>query len=323
MKQRVLIAAATVITALGGGLLCAQQVHPRPSRTPSSLQPQSSTSQQGLASQAFTAASVPLIAPPVASPAFVAANTSTLVTVTVQILDPALLPSGVNLLRIGATGTQPIVLGVMHDDGANGDAIAGDHVYTLQTTFHEVMPGAITLQVSAAVRGQLKRATSPLMQVAVWGSLTDATSGFSTLYPPGLYNLIDTSTPSIFSLQSSPGGVAIGGVAPEDGSNATTSGFSVIIEAAKYGGSFDINTWLTTAAPYSEIDSLTPTTINALPAYVITFKNQIGAGRPTVVVYRHGYVYQISYASTFAPGSAADQNGLNAFNLILQNFTLF
>ena len=57
-----------------------------------------------------------------------------------------------------------------------------------------------------------------------------------------------------------------------------------------------------------------------MPGYEITFKNEIGSGRPTVIVYNQGYIYQISYASTFAPGSSADQSGINTFNDVVQNF---
>jgi hypothetical protein len=289
----------------------------------SSVQPQSSTSAQALALQAARATSTATVATPIASPIFITVNTSTLVTITVQALDATLIPDSINLLRLGAAGTQPTILGVMHDDGLNGDAVAGDHIYTLQKVFSEATVGQIQLQVSAAFHRQLRRVASQILEFPVWGVLTDPTSRFMAPYPPGLYNLSNSSTPTSFSLESSPGGVAIGGVAPEDGSNATTSGFSIIIQVSPYNTSFDINTWLATAAPYSEIDTLATTTIAGVSAYVITFKNQVGAGRPTAVVYHQGSVYQISYASTFAPGSVADQNGVNAFNSILQNFTFF
>ena len=244
------------------------------------------------------------------------------VQTTVQVLDPTLIANSVNLLRLGPAGTQPTILGVMHDDGQKGDKVASDHIYTLQMFFDESGAGQIPLEVSAAFRGQLKRVISPIIQVAVSGVLTDPISGFTTLYPPGLSSLTPTNTPSgPFTLASSPQGVDIGGDGPEDSSNATTSGFTVIITPTQFTGNFDISTWLSINAPYSDIDTLTTSSIGGQPGYEITFKNQVGAGRPTVVVYHDGYVYQISYASTFALGSAGDSQGISAFNLVIQNFS--
>jgi hypothetical protein len=156
--------------------------------------------------------------------------------------------------------------------------------------------------------------------VNAWNSLIDPISGFSTMYPPSLYDLSSLTIASgVFSLESSPQGVAIGGDGPEDGSDATTSGFAVIIQPKPYSDTFDINTWL--AAADSELGTLTTTTIGGSPGYEVTFKNQVGAGRPTALVYHDGYLYQISYASTFVPGSVDDQTGLDAFNIVLENFT--
>jgi hypothetical protein len=48
--------------------------------------------------------------------------------------DPALLAEGVNLVRLTATGAAASIVGLMHDDGLNGDATAGDGVFTYQYT---------------------------------------------------------------------------------------------------------------------------------------------------------------------------------------------
>jgi hypothetical protein len=73
------------------------------------------------------------------------AGTSTQVTVTIQITDPVLIPSSVNLLQLGPTGAQPTILGVMQS--------AGNGIYTLQKAFNTTVTGQIQLQVSAAFRG--------------------------------------------------------------------------------------------------------------------------------------------------------------------------
>src|SRR5580704_4713351 len=94
---------------------------------------------------------------PMASPAQITATIPTQVTITSQITGPNLISGGVNLLRIGANGTQ--ILGVMQNTGGN--------TYTLQVTFNECTAGTIQLQVSAAFRGQLRRALSSIGNVPV------------------------------------------------------------------------------------------------------------------------------------------------------------
>ncbi|MGA2599811.1 MAG: hypothetical protein ABSH09_22785 [Bryobacteraceae bacterium] len=233
-------------------------------------------------------------------------------SVIVQITDPTLIAGSVNLLQLGATGAQPTILGVMQSNGSG--------IYSLQPTFNESTPGEIQLQVSAAFRGQLRRVASQIATLGVWGVLGDTTSGFKTLYPPVLYDLSSTTTFGGFLLQSSPQGVDIGGEGPENGSNATTRGFSVVITPTPYSTEFDINAWLLAQYPYSYIDTLATTSIGGEQGYEIVFDNEVGAGEPTVVVYHQGYVYTLSYASTFAAGSIADQNGLSIFSEVLQNF---
>src|SRR5271165_5602700 len=72
---------------------------------------------------------------------------------------PALLAGGVNLLRVD--GSSPAVLGVMHDDGLNGDAVAGDGIYTFVFTANSASVGQMVLQVAAAFRGTPERLKSP------------------------------------------------------------------------------------------------------------------------------------------------------------------
>lgn len=111
----------------------------------------------------------PAIGPPVRAPSSLSTNTPTSVLVTVAIADPALIPASVGLVRIGGDG-RPVILGAMHDDGQNGDAVAGDHVYTLLVQFNEPAAGQINLQVSAAFHGRLKRVLSDVVPVNVSAS---------------------------------------------------------------------------------------------------------------------------------------------------------
>jgi hypothetical protein len=118
------------------------------------------------------ATSIPTVGALTATPAIITVSTPATVTFTVSLTDPTLTPGGVNLLRLSATGAQSTILGVMHDDGLKGDAVAGDHVYTLQVPFSEATAGQVQLQVSAAFKGQLKRVLSPIAVVQIGSVLS-------------------------------------------------------------------------------------------------------------------------------------------------------
>lgn len=115
---------------------------------------------------ASRAAAAPALAPVGVTPTVLGINTATAVTITVPITDPSLIPGSVNLLRLNPLGNATI-LGSLKDDGTGGDVVAGDHIYTGQTTFNEASSGKITLQISAAFRGVLQRVKSAPVQITV------------------------------------------------------------------------------------------------------------------------------------------------------------
>ena len=102
----------------------------------------------------------------VATPSVFAVNTLTQVTVSALINDPTVIPGGVNLLRIDSTG-KAVIIGILQDNGAGGDQVAGDHVYTLQIPFHEVATGQIVLKASVAFKGLLQRVQSAPLTLRV------------------------------------------------------------------------------------------------------------------------------------------------------------
>src|SRR5579872_5280667 len=113
----------------------------------------------------------PTVGTTAASPTVILVNQPTTVIVTSLITDPSLIATSVNLLRLNPTGS-PTILGQLHDDGLNGDAVAGDQVYTLQVAFNQSSGGQIRLQVSAAFKGMLLRVLSNVMSVTVAGQPT-------------------------------------------------------------------------------------------------------------------------------------------------------
>jgi hypothetical protein len=167
--------------AFGGLWLYAQQATRPPSMAPTTGPPSPASTAQVITSgtpsaNLSSATTTPTVGTPVPTPSLITVNTSSPVTVTVQITDPTLIPGSVNLLLLGATGTQPAILGVMQSIG-NG-------IYSLQTVFNETAPGQLQLEVSAAFQGQLRRVLSNVADVNVWNHLTDANTRLSFDFPP-------------------------------------------------------------------------------------------------------------------------------------------
>jgi hypothetical protein len=116
----------------------------------------------GLASVLFSAQASSTVATLAASA--VLADGSYQVTATTQFTgSPALIAGGLNLLRVD--GAAPAILGVMHDDGLNGDAVAGDGIYTYQFTATSV--SQMQLEASAALRAEIHRVKSPAGPVPI------------------------------------------------------------------------------------------------------------------------------------------------------------
>lgn len=160
---------------------------------------------------------------------------------------------------------------------------------------------------------------------SVWGKLSDTTGGFSVSFPPSVYNVSDlnNSTDS-FDLASSPNGVAIGGAVPDAGSSTeATSGFDINIYYQPYAvtGAFDVNGYVSSTYPGRVIGSDTPVSVGGQQAFELTFQQEEGGGHPDVIVYRNGFVYEISYDSTINVAGYSDAQGLSIFNQVIQNFT--
>lgn len=117
---------------------------------------------------------------PAANPPVVAPNVPTLITVTTQVqLSPG-EPNvtSVNLLRLNATGGASL-LSAMRDDGQNGDAVAGDSIFTARISINESGVNPLTLQASVALRGILRRFTSGLTSIPFAGGSSSATLNIS------------------------------------------------------------------------------------------------------------------------------------------------
>ena len=194
MKPTILILGAIHIAllAFGGVWLYAQQA-PVPAalapRTQAPAEAGTSTFSQVVSSNVSTAAiTTPTVGTPTLSPSMIIVNTSTPVTITVQITGVTPIPGSVNLLLISATGTQPTILGVMQSSG-NGS-------YSLQYLFNPSSTDEIQLQVSAAFQGQLRRTLSNIFSLNVWRRFADPVTGVAISLPQFAKTETLSSTPA-------------------------------------------------------------------------------------------------------------------------------
>jgi hypothetical protein len=146
------------------------------------------------------------------SPNLVTAGASKPITLTATITDPDLIPSSVDAVysRPGVTGTT--ILGTLHDDGLNGDIVAGDDIYTIVFTLPAYLaPGELDFQITAAFRGVLARTKTSLIPLYInsvvatttWITLSDSQNLFIIAIPPGWnIHLVQTSQPDQFTLKS-------------------------------------------------------------------------------------------------------------------------
>ena len=106
---------------------------------------------------------IPALSIPTVTPSTVVAGQATPVTATCQITtttgDPALLPNGMNLVRLTAAGADSAVLGVM-TAGVN-------NTYSYTFTDTELAAGQYQLQCAAAFAATIRRIGSPAATVTV------------------------------------------------------------------------------------------------------------------------------------------------------------
>ncbi len=111
------------------------------------------------------AAPVPAVGTLTATPAYIVINTPTAVTFTIVITDPTLLANGVSLLKTDATGKSIANVGVMHDDGVNGDAVAGDRLYSYRVAPSGTVAARSYFRASAAFKGVVLRVQSNVTSI--------------------------------------------------------------------------------------------------------------------------------------------------------------
>ncbi len=165
-KLFVIFTSFFIISALVGGIVYFNESSDQLRIPLPSLGPPPAESTDGVASAA------PLIIP---------VNEATDVTVTIQLTDSRLIPGSVNLQRLDANSKVLAVSGTLNDSGTNGDAVAGDKIFTIRKSFNETTTTPMYLRVSWALKGVLKRMMSNTLKIDVWKKF--ANGNFSFSYP--------------------------------------------------------------------------------------------------------------------------------------------
>jgi hypothetical protein len=146
--------------------------------------------------------------------------------------------------------------------------------------------------------------------------------GVSVQYPSSLTVSTSAGDTGLFSIQSSPQQIILGGAAPDDAAGAVSEGYVITVSAQPFTGSFDINQWLVNTEPNATVDTINNIVVSGIPSFEVTFKDEIGAGLPLIIVPTSGKVYEISLASTYDLDSAQGVDAINNFNAVVQTIKL-
>jgi len=257
-----------------------------------------------------------------ASPSLITVGTATPVLFTVQITDIRLIPDSVNLLRVNPNGTAT-TLGTMRDSGTNADEKAGDKIFSLRLNLTEANAGNIRFQASGAFRGVLRRIVSSPMDVRAW-HVTTSSQGVRLNYPPDLVPVTPPNSTTLLLQPSSKPFLPSGGRLPEGllVTDIDSVGYSISLSTLPYVTPFVLSQILSKYKPYSLIDTQSTRIVSGQPAYVVTFKDELFAGSPYVIIPKLGTTFIFQYRSSFMPGSPEWQSGLESFWQVLDSTIL-
>ena len=167
-----------------------------------------------------------------------------------------LIDGSVNVQRLNAAGGGVSVLGMLHDDGLQSDAVAGGQVYTLRDSLLQALPGTLKFQVSADFKGEVKRVMAGPLALVVGSTAATPTIGTAQMAPgatPAGVGVIATLTalidngatvPTTVVLQKLDGNGAVlatFGNLHDDGSDASNNhlrGIPVTFSVTGGGGGF-------------------------------------------------------------------------------------
>jgi hypothetical protein len=110
------------------------------------------------------------ISAPAISPASIALGVATAVTITAAVTGGAPDEGSIMLQRLDSSGRVLALLGTLHDDGLNGDAVASDGTFTLRTMFTEFAVEPVSLRVAATSSSAVNHVFSSVGTLTVTGA---------------------------------------------------------------------------------------------------------------------------------------------------------
>lgn len=226
------------------------------------------------------------------SPSVVQTGVATLVTVTSVITDPTLIPGGASLQRLNSSGAVMATLGTLRDDGTAGDAVANDGTYTARVTILESAPSTITLRVSAAFRGTLRRVFSAPLSVIV----TDQPPLDLTIQSPSNGAYLSTSV------------VDVTGTVNGAGAQVTVNGIHATVSGSGYTASVSLVEGINTLTAVATNAGLTSTV--SIAVTLDTIPPEIAITTPS-----DGAVFDaaaITVVGTVSDAAAVVVNGVRA-----------
>ena len=115
------------------------------------------------------------------------------------------------------------------------------------------------------------------------------------------------------AIQSSPKRIELDGALPENlkPDEYVTYGFIIGLSVKKYSGVFNIDKYIQAEYPNSSIDQKSLIQVSGINAYRFTFKDEIGAVDPHVVIIANDETIEISAIGSY---------DINLFNQILNTF---
>lgn len=113
----------------------------------------------------------PVVEAPVSSPGAIPPSGANQVLITVRVVragsDPLVVANGVYLFRVDAAGKNVANLGTMRDDGTNGDAAAGDSIFSLRINIAQPPQDGFRVQASVPFQRVVRRSLSPVTVIPV------------------------------------------------------------------------------------------------------------------------------------------------------------
>ncbi|WP_146171986.1 choice-of-anchor X domain-containing protein [Pseudoduganella armeniaca] len=133
-------------------------------------------------------------------------------------------PTTLVLQKIDAAGAVLASLGTLHDDGADGDATAGDANYALRSTVLENSPGTLRYRIAGTFPGHVQTVYSNVFTVAVAGTATG----------------VEITSPANGAYLNTPA-ITVAGSVGDPAARVTLNGITAVVSGTSFNASVPLN----------------------------------------------------------------------------------